>query len=107
MTTNHTERRQKPRYPVSVGFIEIGDRTLKVENVSEEGVGFYTDETMPFPEGEVHQGFLVLQHLNDQFEIPISFMIRRRVDTYVGALITYQDEQHRARVLDFIKVSSA
>jgi hypothetical protein len=100
-----TERRQQPRYPVAVGFLEIADRTLKVDNVSEDGVGFHTDEALPLPEGERHQAFLILQHRHDQFEIPVDFEVRRREDDYVGARLTYQDEQHQQTVLDFIAAS--
>jgi len=101
------ERRRLPRYPVSVGFLEIDDRTLKVDNVSEEGVGFYTDSLTPLPEGERHEGFLILQHQEDQFEIPVQFEVRRREGDYVGALVMYRDAQHRERVKDFIRVSGA
>lgn len=102
----HIERRRQPRYPVSVGFLEIADRTLKVDNVSEDGVGFYTDAALPLVEGEKHQAFLVLQNLEDQFEIPVGFEVRRRIADYVGAAITYQAPYHRAMVLDFIKANA-
>ncbi|MEQ8602928.1 MAG: hypothetical protein RIB45_06385 [Marivibrio sp.] len=101
------ERRRLPRYPVAVGFLEIDGRTLKVDNVSEEGVGFYTDARTPLPEGGRHEGFLILQHQEDQFEIPVLFEVRRREGDYVGALVTYRDVQHRERVKDFIRVSGA
>lgn len=101
-STKHIERRRQPRYPVAVGFLEIADRTLKVDNVSEDGVGFYTDAALPLAEGDTYQAFLVLQHQEDQFEIPVGFEVRRRIDDYVGAAITYQAPYHRAMVVDFI-----
>ncbi|MCR9221131.1 MAG: hypothetical protein NXI21_12985 [Alphaproteobacteria bacterium] len=99
------ERREKPRYPVSVGFLELDEHRLKVDNVSEEGVGFFTDSRLPLSEGDSLQGFLVLQHQDDQFEIPIGLEVRRRAEDYVGALVQFRDPQHRETVKDFIRLS--
>lgn len=103
--TKQFERRQQPRYPVAQGYLEIAGRTLKVDNVSEDGVGFYTDAETPLPEGEVHEGFLVLQHEHDQFEIPVGFEVRRREENYVGARTVYKADYHRNTVVEFIEVS--
>lgn len=100
------ERRLEPRFPVTAGFLEIGQQTLRVDSISEAGVGFFTTFELDLKGTSKVDGFLVLQHQDDQYEIPIELEIRRISGDYVGAVILYKEDTHREIVSNFIQESS-
>lgn len=98
----YTEARSEPRYPFRAGFIEIDDRPLALDDLSVSGLGFHTDEPENFSIEQSIDGFLVLQHVEEQYEMPVHLVVRRvengRIGCSMSCRIPYHGETIRAFV---------
>jgi hypothetical protein len=92
----YTEQRSEPRYPIKAGFIEIDDRPHELDDLSTTGLGFLSDHTEDFTRGQEIRGFLVLQDVEEQYEMPVTLIVRRVTEARVGCsmscVIPYQGE---------------
>lgn len=97
-----TEERKEPRYAFSAGFIEINDQPLPLDDLSANGLGFHSESEVTFQVGDVIEGFLVLQSVDDQFEMPVKLTVRRIVDKRIGCSMTCPIPHHAETINEFI-----
>lgn len=103
----YTEERSEPRYAFSAGFVEINDQTMSLDDLSAHGLGFFSSGDFACSVGDIIDGFLVLQAVDDQFEMPISLTVRRIEETRVGCSMTCPVPHHGAMIADFIATQVA
>ena len=97
-----TEERSEPRYAFSAGFIEINDQPLPLDDLSANGLGFHTNDDFPHGVGDEIDGFLVLQAVDDQYEMPVKLTVRRIIDGRIGCSMTCPIPYHGEMINEFI-----
>ena len=98
----HTEARSEARYPGRAGFIEIEDRPLPLDDLSANGLGFQAEDPSVFETGQEINGFLVLQQVEEQYEIPVKLTVRRVVDGRIGCSMVFLFPNHIDTIKGFI-----
>ncbi|MDF1750048.1 MAG: PilZ domain-containing protein [Alphaproteobacteria bacterium] len=98
----YTEARSEARYPFRAGFIEIEDRPLPLDDLSANGLGFKSENPDAFAVGQEINGFLVLQQVEEQYEIPVKLTVRRVVDQHIGCSMVFLFPNHVDTITGFI-----
>lgn len=98
----YTEARSEPRYPIRAGFVEIDDQPLPLADLSTRGLGFRTDDPSAFTAGQVIDGFLVLQSVEEQSEMPVQLTVRRVEGDRVGCSMTCLIPHHGENITEFL-----
>ena len=101
-----TEERSEPRYAFSAGFIEIDDQPLPLDDLSANGLGFFAKDDDSFEVGQVIDGFLVMQAVDDQYEMPVKLTVRRIVEKRIGCSMTCPIPHHAETINEFIATLS-
>ncbi len=98
----HTEARSEPRYPFRAGFIEIDDRPLPLDDLSANGLGFNAEEPGKFETDQEINGFLVLQQVEEQYEMPVKLTVRRIEGARIGCSMTCVFPDHVETIQGFV-----
>lgn len=98
----YTEQRFEPRYPIKAGFLEIDDRPHELDDLSTSGLGFLSDDPSAFERGQEIRGFLVLQDVEEQYEMPVTLTVRRIGDARVGCSMSCVIPYHGEVITSFI-----
>ena len=97
-----TEARSEPRYPFRAGFIEIDDRPHELDDLSVGGLGFHTEEPENFSIDQAIDGFLVLQHVEEQYEMPVHLVVRRIANGRIGCSMSCKIPYHADTIRAFV-----
>ena len=97
-----TANRSEPRYALQAGFIEINDRPLPLADLSTRGLGFKAEDPSWFKiDGEFH-GFLVMQLVEEQYEMPVQLTVRRIHGDHIGCSMTCKIPHHGETITEFL-----
>ncbi|MEQ8440843.1 MAG: PilZ domain-containing protein [Alphaproteobacteria bacterium] len=97
-----TTQRAEPRYPLRAGFIEIENRPLPLADLSTRGLGFRAEDPDWFRVGGEFDGFLVLQLVEEQYEMPVQLTVRRIEDGHIGCSMTCVIPHHGETITEFL-----
>lgn len=98
----YTEQRFEPRYPIKAGFLEINDRPHELDDLSTAGLGFLADDPSVFQKDQEIRAFLVLQDVEEQYEMPVTLIVRRVGEARVGCSMTCVIPYHGEVITSFI-----
>lgn len=97
-----TEARSEVRYPFQAGFIEIDGDTLPLDDLSASGLGFHAEHPENFAIGQDIKGFLVLQQIEEQYEMPVNLNVRRIEGSRIGCSMACVIPYHTENVTRFL-----